>query len=225
MKVVRFFDGERFRTMRVLAVTDKVVESIYSPAIRDLARGVKFVIACGDLPSHYLEFIVSMLDVPVFYVMGNHGGMGGEKEIPEGCINMDGRVLEWQGVLLAGLEGSIRYNERPEYQYTEGEMRTKVGLLTPQLLLNKWRYGRYLDICITHAPPYGIQDGTDLPHRGFKSYLWLIEHFRPSYLFHGHQHVYDPRTVTQTLRHRTLVINAFGYRIMDLNLPGAGRTN
>ncbi len=203
--------------MRVLAVSDQVVRAIYSPVIRDLAHDVAFVVSCGDLPSYYLEYIVSMLDVPLFYVMGNHGGMGGEQPFPEGCVNIDGRMVEYKGVLLAGLEGSIRYNDRPDYQYTESEMRAKIAALSPKLYLNKLRYGRYLDICVTHAPPYGIQDGSDLPHHGFKSFLWLIDHFRPSYLIHGHQHVYDTRTVTQTIRGRTLVMNAFGYKIIDIN--------
>ncbi len=202
--------------MRVLAVSDQMVGVLYSPAIRQIAREVEFVISCGDLPSYYLEYIVSMLDVPLFYVMGNHGGMGGEEPFPEGCVNLDSRVLEYKGVLLAGLEGSIRYNERPDYQYTENEMRGKIAALSPKLALNKLRYGRYLDVCITHAPPYGIQDGRDLPHHGFKSFLWLIDTFRPGYLIHGHQHVYDTRTVTQTIRGRTLVVNAFGYKIIDI---------
>ena len=202
--------------MRVLAVSDQISGVIYSPALRELARGVEFVVSSGDLPSHYLEYIVSMLDVPLYYVMGNHAGMGGDREFPEGCVNIDGRVIEHKGLLIAGLEGSIRYNENECYQYTENEMRAKIAALSPRLWLNKMRYGRYLDLCITHAPPFGIQDGRDLAHHGFRSFLWLIDHYHPRYLIHGHQHVYDSRTVTQTLRGRTLVVNAFGYKIIDI---------
>jgi uncharacterized protein len=202
--------------MKVLVTSDQIVGAIYSPAIRDLARGVELVLSSGDLPSHYLEYIVSTLDVPLYYVMGNHGGMGGDKEFPDGCVNVDGRVIEHKGLLIAGLEGSIRYNNSSVYQYTEAEMRAKIAALSPKLLMNKLFYGRYLDICLTHAPPYGIQDGRDYAHQGFKSFLWLIDHYRPSYLIHGHQHIYDTRTVTQTLRGRTLIVNAFGYKLIDV---------
>jgi Icc-related predicted phosphoesterase len=202
--------------MRVLAVSDQVVEPLYSPHLREAARGVEMVLSCGDLPSSYLEYLVSMLDVPLFYVMGNHGSMGGEKAAPEGGENIDGRVVEYRGLLLAGLEGSIRYNAESPYQYTENEMRGKIAALSPALVLNRLRAGRYLDILVTHAPPFGIHDGSDYAHRGFKSLLWFIDHYRPDYLFHGHQHVYDRRTVTQTLRGRTLVINAFGYKIVEI---------
>lgn len=202
--------------MRVLVISDQVIETLYSPTIRQIARGVEFVVSCGDLPSQYLEYIVSVLEVPLFYVMGNHGAMGGEKEFPEGCTNLDGRTLEYKDVLLAGLEGSIRYNTRRRYQFTEEEMWAKIAALTLALMLNKLRYGRYLDICVTHAPPYGIHDGQDLAHHGFKSFLWLMDHYRPTYLLHGHQHLYDPRAVTQTIRGRTLVVNAFGYKIIEI---------
>ncbi len=202
--------------MRVLAVSDQIVEALYSPALCEIARGVDFVVSSGDLPSSYLEYIVSTLDVPLYYVMGNHGGMGGEKTYPEGCENIDGRVIEYKGVLLAGLEGSIRYNEGSPFQYTESQMRWKINKLTPRLILNRVQSGRYLDICVTHAPPFGIQDGSDPAHRGFRAFLTLIDRYRPGYLIHGHQHVYDRRTVTQTIRGRTLVINAFGYKLIDI---------
>lgn len=203
--------------MRVLAVSDQIVESIYSPAVREIARGVELILSCGDLPSHYLEYLVSTLDVPLMYVMGNHAGAGGEKEFPEGCQNIDNKVVEFKGLLLAGLQGSIRYNSGRPYQYTENEMRAKVALILPALYRDKLSRGRYLDVLITHAPPFGIHDGRDLAHRGFRSFLWLIDRYRPQYLIHGHQHIYDRRTVSESIRGRTLVVNAFGYKILTIN--------
>ncbi len=202
--------------MRVLTVSDQENQTLHSPAVRQVASGADLILSCGDLPSAYLEYIVSMLDVPMYYVMGNHGGNGGEKPEPEGAENIDGRVVECRGLLIAGLEGSIRYNDRPQYQYTENEMRAKIARLSPALMINRARYGRYLDILITHAPPFQIHDGTDLAHQGFKSFLWFIDHYQPRYLIHGHMHVYDNRTETETVRGATTIINTYGYRILDL---------
>ncbi len=202
--------------MQVLAVSDIVNETLHSPAVRQVACGVEMVLACGDLPSDYLEYIVSMLDVPLFYVMGNHGTSGSEKEEPEGAQNIDGHVVEYKGILVAGLEGSMRYNNKPRYQYTENEMRAKIARMSPALMMNRARYGRYLDVLITHAPPFGIHDGTDLPHRGFKSFLWFIKHYQPRYLIHGHMHLYDNRTETTTLLGTTIVVNTYGFKILDL---------
>ncbi len=205
--------------MRVLTVSDQVSEQLHSPAIKQVAGDVDLVLSCGDLPSDYLEYIVSMLNVPLFYVMGNHGGAGGEKPEPEGAENLDGRVVESQGMLIAGLEGSMRYNNRPRYQYTENEMRAKIARLSPALMLNRVRYGRYLDILITHAPPLGIHDGTDLPHRGFESFLWFVDHYQPRYLIHGHVHIYDNREPSESQRGSTKIVNTYGYRILDIPNP------
>jgi Icc-related predicted phosphoesterase len=202
--------------LKILALSDVVVDRLYSPAVRQIASGVELVISCGDLPSAYLEYMVSMLDVPLYYVMGNHGADGGAKPFPDGCENIDGRVVEYKGLLIAGLEGSRRYNDRPNYQYTEGEMEWKIARVTPALWLNRATAGRYLDVLVTHSPPYGIHDGQDLAHTGFRSFVNFIDRYHPHYLLHGHVHVYDPRTVTETLRGRTLVVNTYGYKILDM---------
>jgi Icc-related predicted phosphoesterase len=204
--------------MRVLTVSDQVVEYLHSPAIQDLARGAELALSCGDLPADYLEYIVTLTNLPLYYVMGNHGGAGGAKEFPEGGENIDGRVVYFQGLLIAGLEGSIRYNDREHYQYTETEMRAKIAALSPALMLNRARYGRYLDILVTHAPPFQIHDGPDFAHRGFKAFLWFMDHYHPRYLIHGHQHVYDRRKPTITQRGATTVVNAYGYKILDVEV-------
>lgn len=202
--------------MRVLTISDVVLDLLHSPALKQVAGGVDLILSCGDLPSAYLEYIVSMLNVPLFYVMGNHGGSGGEKPEPDGGQNIDGQVVEHQGLLIAGLEGSRRYNDRPLYQYTENEMRGKIALLSPALIVNRARYGRYLDVLVTHAPPAGIHDLPDLPHRGFKSFVWFIDHYQPRYLVHGHIHIYDSRKEAITHRGATTIVNAYGYRILDI---------
>ncbi len=205
--------------MRVLAVSDQVNEQLYGPAVMQVACDVDLVLSCGDLPSDYLEYILSTLNVPLLYVMGNHGGAGGDKPEPEGAENIDGRLVESKGLWIAGLEGSMRYNNRPLYQYTETQMRAKIARLSPALMLNRLQSGRYLDILITHAPPFGIHDGTDLPHHGFKSLVWFIDHYQPRYVIHGHMHVYDNREPVVTQRGKTTIVNTYGYRILDIPNP------
>ncbi len=205
--------------MRVLAISDIIVNALYSTGLTEITRGVDLVISCGDLPSAYLEYIVSTTDKPLFYVMGNHGTRGGPAAPPEGCINLDGRVVNYQGLLLAGLEGSIRYNDAPLYQYTDAQMRWKIARLEPHLWLNRLRYGRFLDVLVTHAPPFGIHDKRDLPHQGFKAFLGFIDRYHPEYVLHGHTHLYDNRAVRQSVRGHTLIINTYGYKFIDIPIP------
>jgi Icc-related predicted phosphoesterase len=181
--------------VKILAVSDHVADPVYRGHIEGRFDGVELAISCGDLPYSYLEYIVTMLNVPAFYVHGNHDhpeyrANGTTLTKPGGWINLDGRTAEAKGVLLAGLEGSIRYKPRARYQYTEPQMAWKAWSLAPALFLNRLRYGRYLDILVAHSPPRGIHDGDDLPHRGFETFLGFIELFKPRYLFHGHKHAY-----------------------------------
>jgi len=191
--------------------------------VREIARDADFVISCGDLPSAYLEYIVSMLDKPLYYVMGNHGARGGQREYPEGCINLDGRAVNHKGLLLAGLEGSIRYNNAPRYQYTDRQMRAKITYLSRMLWMNRLRYGRWLDVLVTHSPPFGIHDLSDPAHHGFQSFVGFIDRYQPDYLIHGHTHIYDSRTPRTSVRGHTLIINAYGYQFIEIPV-GAART-
>ena len=93
-------------------------------------------------------------------------------------------------------------------------MAYKAWRLTPTLLMNRVFYGRCVDILITHSPPFGIHDGKDLPHRGFKTFLELMKRFQPRYLLHGHKHVYksEPR---RTRYLSTEVVNVYPSRIIE----------
>lgn len=205
--------------MKILAVSDQVVETIYSSRIRDRFGDVDMVLACGDLPYSYLEYIVSMLNVPCFFVHGNHDqpeylADGRTLTRPGGWINLDGRTVKIKGVILGGLEGSMRYKPNAPYQYTDSEIAYKAWWLMPSLLMNRLFHGRYLDIFIAHSPPFGIHDGEDWPHRGFKTFLRLMARFRPRYLLHGHKHIYG----TEPWRTRYLdteIINVYPFRVIE----------
>jgi Icc-related predicted phosphoesterase len=208
--------------VKILAVSDQVVRGIYSAHICERFADVDMVLSCGDLPYSYLEFIVSMLNVPCFFVHGNHDqpeyqSDGCVLSEPGGWVDLDGRTARAGGIILAGLEGSVRYKPTGDYQYTEAQMAFKVRRMAPALLMNRVRYGRYLDILVTHAPPLGIHDGEDFCHRGFKALLWLMERFRPRYLIHGHKHVCKPET-RQTRYGDTQVINAYPFYVLDLDV-------
>jgi len=113
------------------------------------------------------------------------------------------------------LEGSRWYNCGP-HQYTERSMRMKITMLWPQLMANRLRYGRALDILVTHAPPYRIHDDVDVAHHGFEVFLGFMDTFRPRYLIHGHKHVYDRAEAIETRYKEPTVINTYGFRILEV---------
>jgi uncharacterized protein len=207
--------------VRVLALCDQVCDTLYGPAIRDRRGQVDLVLTCGDLPTSYIDFVASMLDVPVLGIHGNHDQPPGDASLGSGMVPLDGRVVNEQGLLIAGFDGSLRYNRGP-YQYTENEMRLKVAGMVPALMANKVRYGRYLDVLITHAPSLGIHDQPDECHRGFAVFRWFLERFRPRYHLHGHVHRYNSLTPTRTVFGETVVLNVYPYKTLVIPSAGAG---
>lgn len=218
--------------MKVLCVSDQVDPLVYSASMKERFKDIDFVLSAGDLPFEYLDFIVSILNVPLYYVLGNH-----DESPEEGCYDPDspdGRRAAWDkgygcqgaidvgskgksegGVLIAGLAGCRRYN-RGSNQYSDLQMWLMAFALVPRLLINRLIRGRYLDILLTHAPPLGVHDRKDTCHKGFKSFLWLIRTFKPRYLIHGHIHLYDMNDVRLSKFSDTTVINAFSHCVVDL---------
>ena len=209
------------RTVHLLAISDSVEKVIDSSTIGKRFGQNELVISCGDLPSSYLEYIVSALNIPLLGVRGNHDHTRAFTDAPSGSlgpgtVDLHARSVYSQGLLIAGLEGSMEYNGGP-LQYTEAGMRLQIARLVPQLLRNRLRHGRYLDILVTHAPPQGIHDQPDRCHSGFACFRTFLHHFRPRYHLHGHIHVYDRLTPTRTRFEETIVINAYGFR--ELRIP------
>lgn len=211
--------------MKILAVSDVEVSFIYSPSIIQRFADVDLIIGCGDLPYFYLEYIVSMLNKPMYFVLGNHmnkveSGVGGDRRAPWGAVHLHRRILRGPGgILLAGIDGSLQYNFGP-YQYSQSEMWTMVLSLVPGLLMNRLRCGRFLDVFVTHAPPWKIHDLDDRPHMGIKAFAWFDRVFQPTVHLHGHIHVYRQDTITETILGKTRIINAFGYKEIQVRIPG-----
>jgi hypothetical protein len=215
--------------MRVLAVSDKVEPILYSPAVLDRVGKVDMIISCGDLPFYYIEYLMTMLGCPTYFVYGNHGrevqfgsGRGDDwnrSTSPMGAVDLHLTTVKEGDLLLAGLEGSMRYNRGPGAQYTESQMARNLLRLAPKLVINRIRHGRYLDVLVTHAPPLGIHDKPDLPHRGFNAFRTLMRWFKPRYLLHGHIHLYRHGEVTETRYADTDVINVYPFQLLTLE-PG-----
>lgn len=208
--------------MKILSVSDIEIGLIYSPGIAERFKDVDLVISCGDLSYYYLEYIISVLNIPLYHVLGNHAhsveiGEEGTREYPWGAIDLHHRCVQYKGLLMAGLQGSVHYNKGP-YQYTQAEMWNLAWSLTPGFFLNRLRFGRYLDVFVSHAPPWKVHDMEDLPHNGFKAFRWLIRVFKPAYHLHGHIHVYRNDTVRDTFVDQTHVINTYGYRETQIDL-------
>ena len=197
--------------MKILSISDMVVPELSEQFDARQFDGVELVLSCGDLPPEYLASIHEQLGVPLYYVRGNHD-IRYQNSPPVGCVDIHQRRITFKGHRIMGLEGSRWYNGGP-IQYRDYQMRQKIWSMTPEL----WFKGG-VDIVITHAPPRHIHDAEDRCHRGFNSFLTLINRFKPRYFIHGHihTHITDP-SQRVTLVGNTRVINTFAYHILEVD--------
>ena len=225
------FTGERggvgeAMAIRVLAVSDQVDPRIHSATVRERNPGVQLVFGCGDVPASYLEFLADAIDRPVYFVFGNHveeatRHPSGSLSQPMGCVDLGGRVVRdrWTGLILAGVPGSRRYSSHGAMQFSDAQIWWMLARMTPRLLWNRLRYGRALDVLVSHSPPRHLGDREDLPHRGFTALRGFVERARPAYLLHGHVHLYDRSEPWQREHAATRIVNVYPFRVLDLDIP------
>jgi len=216
--------------LKILCISDQIDPLVYSPQIKERFTDIDLILSAGDLPMDYLDYIISSLNKPLFFVFGNHNieelkhykklwnapFIEANKEyLGCGAVHLGTRVKMESNLILAGLGGSMQYNGGIN-QFTDFQMYIEMIKLIPRLLFNRIFHGRYVDLLLTHAPPKGIHDKNDKCHRGFKPYLLFMKIFKPQFLVHGHIHLYDLCDIRCTKWKKTTVINAYSHYVINL---------
>ncbi len=178
--------------MKILAISDEECPALWDYYTPGRLKGYDLIISCGDLKAEYLSFLVTMAPCPVLYVHGNHDESYSRRP-PEGCDCIDDRLVIYNGVRILGL-GGCRWYRPGAHQYTEKEMRRRIRRLRYPL----WRH-KGVDIVVTHAAPEGMGDAEDNAHRGFASFVELLDKYKPRYLLHGHVHLRYGSSIPQQI--------------------------
>ncbi|MBQ6292763.1 MAG: metallophosphoesterase family protein [Lachnospiraceae bacterium] len=200
--------------MKILAVSDEECPALWDYYVPGRLADYDLILSCGDLKASYLTFLVTMSHARLLYVHGNHDGSY-EKFPPEGCENIDGHLVIYNGLRILGLGGSMLYHPGP-HQYTEREMARRIARLRRAL-----RRAGGVDIVVTHAPPRGLGDLEDPAHRGFEAFRELIERWHPQILVHGHTHLrYNSSVPRETAYEGTRIVNAT--ERTELEIPDRG---
>lgn len=207
--------------VKILAVSDEVVERLYTLCASGHFREIELILGCGDLPYPYLENLLTFLNVPLFYVPGNHDptyNPGNTLSYVEGGSNLDLRVVRFKKFLIGGFGGSIQYRPNAANQYSQNDAYLRAFRILPRLLLNRARYGRSLDVLITHSPPFNIHDEDTQAHQGLKAINWLLRVGKPRYHFHGHTH-FQRRNLSpsETIHDVTKIVNVFPYKTIEIH--------
>jgi Icc-related predicted phosphoesterase len=201
---------KKFKKLKLLSVSDVVDPMLHRQVGSGPFSGIDVIVSCGDLPPEYLSRLAHVFNAPLYYVGGNHDIRYKDK-LPQGGVDLHGRLERIQGLNFLGLEGSRWYNGGP-FQYTEGQMRAIIRRLRPALW---WQRG--IDVVVTHAPPRYVHDAEDLCHRGFRSFRWLIDKYQPDFFIHGHIHrEFSDPSERVTVVDATKVVNTYGYNILEI---------
>ena len=195
--------------MKILAISDEEVPRFYEYYTPGIFSEYDLILACGDLKKRYLEFIVTLASCPVLYVRGNHDESY-KTDPPEGCICIEDQIYVHNGIRILGLGGCQKYKEGMNF-YTEKEMQKREGRLWLQ-----FRKHKGIDILLTHAPAYQLNDMEHLTHRGFQCFINIMEKYQPKYFIHGHVHKNYGRDIPQKSKYgETIVINACGHYVIE----------
>lgn len=221
--------------MKILCVSDQIDSLIYSPDAKKNFPNVDFILCAGDLPWEYIDYIESVFNKTVYFVLGNHDTRDYNRfhksffqpRLSQGSSNYVGfksivssrfMVEDKNGLktplIITGVSGSILYNGG-KLQYTESEMKRRLFWMTPALIRNKILYGKYTDIFLTHSPPRKIHDKEDPCHIGFECFNSFLKRFKPKLMVHGHVHIYDQRDERRGKYYDTEVVNAYSHYIFQ----------
>ena len=199
---------------KILLLSDTEEPYFWDFFSKDKVQDYDVIVSCGDLKAAYLEFLVTMSNKPLLYVHGNHDTKYQDNP-PGGCDSIEDQVVTVKGVRIAGLGGSMRYNEEGVYMSTEQEMQKRV-----KKLARKIRKAGGLDLFVTHAPATGYGDREDLAHRGFACFHEILTEFQPQVMAYGHVHRdYGGFKREYAYTGPTRIINAFGHFAVDIEVP------
>jgi predicted phosphodiesterase len=210
--------------VRVLVVADEEAPTLRAQRLRELAPDL--VLAAGDLPWHYLEYIASGVDAPVVFVPGNHDpevqrsrrgrngtytadGLPCDGPRPHGASSADEQVVEAAGLRIAGLGGCVRYKPGPN-MYSQRQYAGRA-----KRLLRRARRAGPVDVLLTHAPPLHLGDGEDGPHEGIAALHTVLERLEPTWHLHGHIHPYGLQMPDRQVG-PTTIRNVIPWRMIDV---------
>ncbi len=187
--------------MKVLAIADRPPKQKIVDVVS--TENIELIMTLGDLEYTQIAELGAISTVPKIGVYGNHCTPGYLDEL--GVVNLHLKVVEIDGVILGGFEGSHRYKNDPfAKMYTQEEV---------VLLMKDFPY---VDVFIAHSPPAGVNDESDPAHVGFTALRQYLEEKQPKYFFHGH--TYPTAETLVTKFGNTEIVYVSADKILDLTL-------
>ena len=152
----------------------------------------------GDLSDEDLYLIKhNITNMPIYGILGNHYG---QKLYEKYNIeNIHGKVIEINGVKIAGFSGSYKYKETDAALYTDKES-LEIAANIPEA-----------DILISHDSPKYLYGKDNPTHCGLKGITRYLEKNQIPLNIHGHYH----RRQKTKLKNGTVVLACHNVEMVD----------
>ena len=115
--------------------------------------------------------------------------------------NLNGEIIEVNGVKLLGIQGSYKYKPDDFPSFSQKE--------SLEFLSNKDK----VDILVSHDAPYGMSERNDVAHQGLFGILYYLFKNKVPYCIHGHLHTPYSKEMTNG----TKVKCYYMYNYIELN--------
>lgn len=162
------------------------------------AENVDAMIVCGDLTNgsgrREFQVVADALrpeHLPGFFVIGNCDQVDVDVEV-DGWTNLHGRVIDFNGWLLAGMGGAPVEFDDPDFSERLQAIRETSAANSDRLIF------------VSHQPAFGTEaDLRNGCHCGSKILRAFMDEVQPAYCFSGHIH----ESVASVLFGRTYTVN------------------
>lgn len=169
--------------MKAFVIADRAPQG----SIREIVanEGIDIIITLGDLTQADLSELEYITNIPKIGVYGNHC-LGTYME-PLGIVNMHLKAYTWRGLTFGGFQGCVRYKENPEAIMFTQEEATELMRDFPKV-----------DVFLSHAPPYGVNDEPEeIAHQGFHALREYLDQQQPKVWLHGHTYPTEENLIKQ----------------------------
>ena len=152
----------------------------------------------GDYSGNDINIILKYIKREKIYaLLGNHD----KDYISEFKLNdLNGKVIEVNGVKLLGIQGSYKYKPEKFPSFSQKE--------SIEFLNSKEK----VDILVSHDAPYGLSGRSDVAHQGLFGITYYLFKNKVPYCIHGHLHT----PYTKELINGTKVKCCYMYNYFEL---------
>ncbi len=168
--------------MKALVIADRRPDIDIRSTIE--SEDIELVITLGDLTREDILALAEIKHIPKIGVYGNHDSGTYMPEL--GIWDMHLKIWEYNGLKFGGFQGCVRYKENPDaIMCTQGEATSLMQNFPP------------VDVFISHCPPRGINDETEIAHQGFDALRQYIDAQQPKVWLHGHTYPTEKTVIQQ----------------------------